>query len=77
VGGGHLSVSPYFAAVPYEKGDRLLICSDGVIDGVWERHIAEALHECKTPEEASEVLLKRAIDNSGVDDTTLVVIDVG
>jgi PPM family protein phosphatase len=76
VGGGHLAVSPYFAAVPYEKGDRFLICSDGVIDGVWERHIAEALHESKTSEEASEVLLKRAIDNSGVDDTTLVVIDV-
>ena len=77
VGGGHLTVSPYFAAVPYEKGDRFLVCSDGLIDGVWERHIAEALHECATPQETSEVLLKRAIDNSGVDDTTLVVIDVG
>jgi serine/threonine protein phosphatase PrpC len=77
VGGGHLSVSPYFAAVPYEKGDRFLVCSDGLIDGVWERHIAEALHECATPQETSEVLLKRAIDNSGIDDTTLVVIDVG
>lgn len=76
VGGGHLSVCPYFAAVPYEKGDRFLVCSDGLIDGVWERHIAEALHECETPQETSEVLLKRAIENSGVDDTTLVVIHV-
>lgn len=76
VGGGHLTVCPYFAAVPYEKGDRFLVCSDGLIDGVWERHIAEALHESETPEQTSEVLLKRAIENSGVDDTTLVVIHV-
>jgi serine/threonine protein phosphatase PrpC len=77
VGGGHANVCPHFAAVPYEKGDRFLVCSDGLIDGVWERHIAEAMHECETPEQTSEVLLKRAIDNSGVDDTTLVVIHVG
>lgn len=77
VGGGHANVCPHFAAVPYEKGDRFLVCSDGLIDGVWERHIAEAMHECETPEETSEVLLKRAVDNSGVDDTTLVVIHVG
>jgi protein phosphatase len=77
VGGGHASVCPHFAAVPYEKGDRFLICSDGLIDGVWERHIAEAMHECETPEQTSEILLKRAIENSGIDDTTLVVIHVG
>lgn len=76
VGGGHPIVCPYFAAVPYAKGDRFLVCSDGLIDGVWERHIAEALHESKTPEQTSEVLLKRAIENSGIDDTTLVVIHV-
>ncbi len=76
VGGGHMSVCPYFAAVPYERGDRFLVCSDGLIDGVWERHIAETLHESKTPVETSEILLKRAIENSGVDDTTLVVIHV-
>jgi serine/threonine protein phosphatase PrpC len=77
VGAGHPSMCPYFAAIPYIKGDRFLVCSDGLIDGVWERHITEALRECKTPEETSELLLKRAIENSGVDDTTLVVIDVG
>lgn len=77
VGGGHASVCPHFAAVPYEKGDRFLICSDGLIDGVWERHIAEAMHECETPEKTSEILLTRAIENSGIDDTSLVVIHVG
>lgn len=76
VGGGHPLVSPHFAAVTYEPGDRFLVCSDGLIDGVWERHIAEALCSGKAPEEISKELLNRAIENSGIDDTTLVVIHV-
>jgi serine/threonine protein phosphatase PrpC len=77
VGGGHPRVCPYFAAIPYAKGDRFLICSDGLIDGIWERHIAEALAKSETPQQTAEGLLKRSIENSGVDDTTLVVIHVG
>jgi protein phosphatase len=53
-----------------------LICSDGLIDGVWERHISEALAADVPPEETRADLLKRAIDNSGIDDTTLVVIRI-
>ena len=76
VGGGHKTVCPYFGAVPYQRGDRFLVCSDGLIDGVWERHIANALGEGDTPESTCAILLKRAMDNSGIDDTTLVVIHI-
>ena len=48
VGGCHPTVHPHFAAVPYQPGDRFLICSDGLIDGVWERHIANALADLPT-----------------------------
>jgi len=74
IGGGHQSVCPHFAAIPFHPGDRFLICSDGLIDGVWERHIAEALAAPVAPAETASKLLKRAIDNSGIDDTTLIVI---
>jgi protein phosphatase len=74
VGGGHPRISPHFAAIPYEPGDRFLLCSDGLIDGVWERHIADALASDAVPGEMTGNLLKRAMDNSGIDDTTLVVI---
>jgi PPM family protein phosphatase len=77
VGGGHAKVHPHFAAVSYEPGDRFLVCSDGVIDGLWERHIANALGACSAaPEDTAESLLKRAIDNAGTDDTSLIVITV-
>ncbi|MEO7098895.1 MAG: PP2C family serine/threonine-protein phosphatase [Luteolibacter sp.] len=78
VGGGHSSVTPHFAAVPYYPGDRFLICSDGLIDGLWERHICDALAACpENPNTTAITLLKRAIDNSGIDDTSLIVIAVG
>ncbi len=76
VGGGHRTVCPHFAAVPYQRGDRFLVCSDGLIDGVWERHISNALADGAVPESTCAILLKRAMDNSGIDDTTLVVIHI-
>lgn len=77
VGGGHAEVNPHFAAIPYEPGDRFLVCSDGLVDGLWERHIAEALACCpENPTDTAATLLKRAIDNSGIDDTSLIVIAV-
>lgn len=77
IGGCHPSVQPYFAAVPYLPGDRFLICSDGLIDGLWERHIGNALASNHSPVEAAAPMMKRALDNSGIDDTTLIVIHVG
>lgn len=77
VGGGHARVNPHFAAIPYEPGDRLLICSDGLIDGLWERHISEALARCpENPEATAMTLLKRAIDNAGSDDASLILITI-
>lgn len=76
VGGGHTGVNPYFAAADHRSGDRFLVCSDGLIDGLWERHISDALAGECSPEVIREILLKRAIDNSGNDDTTLIVIRI-
>jgi serine/threonine protein phosphatase PrpC len=77
VGGGHERVNPHFAAVPYTAGDRFLICSDGLVDGVWERHICNALADrSNRPTKVAENLVKRAMDNAGIDDTSLIVIEV-
>ena len=67
---------PHLAAVAYQAGDRLLICSDGLIDGVWERHIGNALGAAGSPSQATQTLMKRSLENSGVDDTTLIVIHI-
>lgn len=77
VGGGHAGVCPHLAAIPYLPGDRFLLCSDGLIDGLWERHIADALATCPDePTRTVDTLLHRSIDNCGIDDTTLIVVTV-
>jgi PPM family protein phosphatase len=77
VGGGHERVNPHFAAVSYEPGDRFLICSDGLIDGLWERQLSNALAACpENPADTALAMLNRAIDNSGIDDTTLIIVTV-
>ena len=77
VGGGHAKLHPHFAAISYQPGDRFLVCSDGLIDGLWERHISDALAACpEDPAATAETMLKRAIANSGIDDTSLIVIAV-
>jgi len=77
VGGGHRTVNPYIEAFPYQSGDRFLICSDGLTDGLWDKHIHAAF--LKNPDSTSalaESLMSRAISNDGTDDTTLIALDV-
>ncbi|MCP5535492.1 MAG: serine/threonine-protein phosphatase [Akkermansiaceae bacterium] len=77
VGGGHRTVNPYILAFPYLSGDRFLICSDGLIDGLWEKHIHSAF--LKNPDSTrslAESLMARAISNDGRDDTTLIALEV-
>ena len=76
IGGSHPTACPHFLAVQYQPGDRFMICSDGLIDGLWERHIRDALAAELPPQECCAKLLSRAVDNSGVDDTTLIVVDI-
>lgn len=76
VGGGHENVNPHFAAIPYQTGDRLLVCSDGLIDGLWERHIHDALTNSPDPATTTNKLLQRSTQNAGTDDTTLVTIHI-
>jgi PPM family protein phosphatase len=76
IGGGHPHVHPHLAAIPYQPGDRFLICSDGLVDGLWDVHIREALAACQSPSDTLKMLLDRAISNAGGDDTTLVIVTV-
>ena len=76
IGGGHPNVCPHLAAIPYQPGDKFLLCSDGVIDGLWERHITTGLAASSAPEDAAAALLQRAVNNSGIDDATLFVIGI-
>ena len=79
LGSGNQFIQPQLGELSCERGDRLLICSDGVIDGLWDRGIAELLDE-PPPSLASlhpaQRLVRSAVDESGRDNTTAVVLEI-
>lgn len=81
IGGRCQFVSPQVDSSTLEPGDWFLICSDGVIDGLWNRHIGDLFHlaikEGLSPEEVASRLAERAMREAGFDDTTLFVVRVG
>lgn len=77
VGGGHSNVKPHIASFPYLPGDRFLLCSDGLIDGLWEKHIHTGfLKNTDSTSKLTSSLMERAATNDGSDDITLISLAV-
>lgn len=62
--------------VDLEPGDRILICSDGLTDMVTDEHIELTLNAGEGVEPTAWALIEQANTAGGVDNTTVVVIDV-
>jgi protein phosphatase len=60
---------------PY-KGDRILLCSDGLTNEVSDDEIASTLRTVSDPDEAAHQLVQAARDHGGSDNITCVVVDV-
>lgn len=78
IGGGCQFVRPQVASVSIEEGDWFLICSDGVVEGLWNKNIAECFEEADRTGDPAEVVAGRILDwatrEGGNDDTTLFVV---
>jgi PPM family protein phosphatase len=57
-------------------GDRLVLCSDGLVDEVSDTDIARVLTEHTDPQETAEALVLVANANGGRDNTTVIVLDI-
>lgn len=57
-------------------GDRLVLCSDGLVDEVADADIALVLSQHSDPQETAEALVMVANANGGRDNTTVVVVDI-
>ena len=67
-------IEPQTGAVGLEPGDRFLLCTDGVTDGLFDSRIEDILRN--TPREASPALVREAIAASGRDNATALVVDI-
>jgi PPM family protein phosphatase len=74
LGAANQFLTPHIGAVRCQRGDRLLLCTDGVTDGLWDRQIEELVREpgegCMAPR-----LVQAAIEHSGRDNCTAVVVE--
>jgi PPM family protein phosphatase len=62
--------------IPLIDGDRLLLCSDGLTGMVTEPQIQAILETTPDPQEAADRLIKAANRAGGIDNITVVIIDI-
>ena len=75
LGAGNQFIEPQIGAVGHRPGDRFLICSDGLVDGLWDREIAEIVRAPATGSIAQR-LVDASVQSSGRDNTTAVVVEL-
>jgi PPM family protein phosphatase len=79
LGAGNQFVTPQVGALSYQSGDRLLICSDGLIEGLFDEQISDFFRGNSSGTAARDLgrlLVKDSISNCGQDNTTAVIIEV-
>ncbi len=75
--GGGPSVSPDLQELVFSPGDRFLFCSDGLTTMVSDEEIREAAVSIADPDALCHALVDLANEKGGVDNITVVVVDVG
>lgn len=69
------SVNPDICEIPYFKGDRLLLCSDGLSDKVSPEEILTVINR-QRPKKACATLVNMANDRGGEDNITIIAVRI-
>lgn len=79
LGGGNQFVDPQVGAVAYEPGDIFLLCTDGLVDGLYDHNMIDVLRPSATAGAISNPahqLVEESLQKSGRDNTTALVVQV-
>jgi protein phosphatase len=79
LGAGHQFVDPHLGAVGFESGDRFLLCTDGLVDGLFDSQFDDYLRDPRfvaADENPARRLVNAAVASSGRDNTTAMVIEI-
>jgi len=70
--------SPYTSEMELTDRDEfLIIACDGLWDVVEDQAAVDLIRDCKTPQEAANILLKHALENFSHDNVTVLVVKFG
>ena len=75
LGAGHQFVDPQLGKVGYTMGDRFLICSDGLTDGLYNDRLQEILDSTESDGNPAEKLVLSALQLAARDNITALVIE--
>jgi protein phosphatase len=79
LGAGHQFTEPQVGAVGYEPGDIFLLCTDGATDGLYDDRLLDLLRQPDAVQQMENPALrvvKVALQNSGRDNTTALVLEI-
>ena len=78
LGAGHQFVDPQLGSVACEAGDMFLLCTDGLVEGLFDSQLEERLRSpdpAETKLNPAQRLVDAALERSGRDNTTALVIE--
>ena len=79
LGGGNQFVDPQVGAVAYEPGDIFLLCTDGLVEGLYDNHLLDLLRppkSAKSHANPAHRLMQESLEKDGRDNTTALVIQM-
>jgi protein phosphatase len=79
LGGSNQFVDPQVGAVTYEPGDTFLLCSDGLVEELYDSHLENALRAPESdspPLSVAQRLVNEALARAGRDNITALVVRV-
>jgi protein phosphatase len=79
LGAGHQFIDPQIGALAHRPGDRFILCSDGVVDGLWDHRVEElvaAPDAARLHQPPAFRLVEEALENSGRDNLTALVFEI-
>ena len=78
MGGKTQNLNPHFGAIGYEKGDAFLICSDGLVEGLWNSGIKRLIRNppANAPADVAQRLVAEAVQTDGKDNTTALFFEI-
>lgn len=80
LGAGHQFADPQVGAVGCQSGDRFLLCTDGLIDGLWDHSLDELVRKRRRDaarRSTAQLLVETAVEESGRDNTTALLVEFG
>jgi serine/threonine protein phosphatase PrpC len=78
LGGSNQFVEPQVGAIACEPGDIFLLCTDGLVKGLYDHHLLDILRpaSANNHEDPARLLVETSVGNDGTDNTTALVIQM-